>query len=116
MKIASAVAAAAALIALSACGEGSPAEQQGPAAKVAAKPKDDAPVSLKDRDPVAYRSNLGSVMAQVTPSQQNDFQTLMACTVKKAADKGEPAVVSAAMASELLHKVQTDPHALDACS
>lgn len=102
-------------LALSACGGSDDTAQSGNAAVAAAKEKPDIPVSMKDRDPEAYRGNVGSVMSRVPPERQEDFKRLMACRVRQAAAEGKPVVVDAKYLSELLVKLNNDPDALLGC-
>jgi hypothetical protein len=102
------------LLSLAACG-GQADETQAAAEAPAKKERPDVPVSLKERDPEAYRGNVGSVMSQVPPEKQEDFKKLMACKVKQAAAAGRPVVVDTAFSAQLLLKLNTDPDALLGC-
>lgn len=113
-------AAAVALLMLCSCGSNQDADAGGAkktdvaAQKTAAAPKE-APVPLKDRDPEAYKGNLGSVMASVPEDRRADFQALLTCTMKQNAKRGRPAVLNAKIASDVLLKVMKDNRALEGC-
>lgn len=102
-------------LALSACGGSDEPDQTGNAAVAMKKERPDVPISMKERDPEAYRGNVGSVMSRVPPEKQEDFKKLMACKVKQAADAGKPVVVDAKYLSDLLAKLEGDPDALLGC-
>lgn len=102
-------------LALSACGGSDGADPASNAAAVTKKERPDVPISMKERDPEAYRGNVGSVMSRVPPEKQEDFKKLMACKVKQAAAAGKPVVVDAKYLSDLLARLNNDPDALLGC-
>jgi hypothetical protein len=105
---------AALVLGLSACG---PTGDEGRAETnaVAKKQRPDVPVSMKERDPEAYRRNVGSVMAEVPAEKQEDFKKLMACKVRQAAAAGKPVVVNTVFLAGLLKDLNTNPDALLGC-
>ena len=99
---------------LSACGgsdEAVPANVQ----TAAKKERPDVPIPMKERDPEAYRGNVGSVMSMVPPEKQEEFKKLMSCKVRQAAAAGKPVIVNTAFLAGLLRDLKTNPDALLGC-
>jgi len=103
------------LLSLAACGGGQPEDAGTNVQAPVRKERPDVPVSLKERDPEAYRGNVGSVMSQVPPEKQEDFKKLMACKVQQGAAAGKPVIVDTAFLTQLLAKLNTDSDALLGC-
>ncbi len=85
------------------------------AGEVAPVRRQESPVPLAERDPVAYRGNVGSAMSEVPPSMQQQFQRLLACTIQKGAKSGKPVVVNADLTRALVAKIKSDRNALLGC-
>lgn len=101
------------ILTLGACG--SSGDMSGKVDEPPKREKADVPVSMKERDPEAYRRNVGSAMADLPEDRRQDFQKLMVCTIKKGTAEGKPVIVDSNLSRSLIEKLRSDPNAMLGC-
>lgn len=94
-------------LALTACGD--KAEQAPKPAPV------EKTTSLQDRDPQAYKDNVGSAMAEVPEASRQDIPRAIGCIVSRPDASGRKPVLSAALVREVTEKLKNGQTVEDLC-
>lgn len=99
---------AALAIALAACG-GKPPEEAPKTAPV------EKVKTLEERDPQAYKDNIGSAMNEVPEAYRAEFSRALSCTLSTGGDDGKRGVLTAALVREVTAKIKAGQTADTIC-